>query len=104
MIEKNENTSDITEYGKDIEDLFISFMMTKPDLFVRCKGIINSSYFDDKQNRDTVAFIESYSTDYTVIPTLDVIKAITKKDIEIFSLTLTKPSNLKCIQKLQQKV
>jgi archaellum biogenesis ATPase FlaH len=83
MSEKNENTSEISDYSKDIEDLFISFMMTKPDLFVRCKGILKSDYFRDGQNRATVSFIENYSTDFTIIPSLEQIKAVTKKDIKL---------------------
>lgn len=78
-----ENASEINDYSKDIEDIFINFMMSKPDLFVRCKGIIKSQYFDDKQNRDTVAFIEGYSTDFTNIPSCEQIKAVTRKDIDI---------------------
>lgn len=73
--------SEINDYSKDIEDLFINFMMSKPDLFVRCKGILKSDYFDDKQNRDTIAFIEGYSTDFSIIPSLEQIKALTKKDV-----------------------
>ena len=80
---ENENSSEINDYTKDIEDLFINFMMSKPDLFVRCKGILKSDYFDDKQNKDTVAFIEGYSTDYSQIPSLEQIKAVTKKSIEL---------------------
>ena len=72
--------SEINDYSKDVEDLFINFMMSKPDLFIRCKGILKSDYFDDKQNRDTVAFIESYSVDFSDIPSLPQIKAITRKE------------------------
>lgn len=88
MSEKKEleNASEINDYSKDIEDLFISFMMTKPDLFVRCKGIIDSSYFDDGQNRDTISFIRDYSTDFTSIPTPDQIKAVTRKEIEFLDV------------------
>jgi len=82
----NESASEINDYSTDIEDLFISFMMSNKDLFVRCKGIIKSSYFDNKQNRDTVAFIESYSTDFAIIPSLDEIRAVTKKDIKIMEV------------------
>lgn len=76
-----ENESEISDYSTEIEDLFISFMMSKPDLFVRCKGIIKSSYFDDKRNREAVAFVESYSTDFSDIPTPQQVKAVTGKDI-----------------------
>jgi KaiC/GvpD/RAD55 family RecA-like ATPase len=82
----NENASEINDYSKDIEDIFISFMMSNKDLFVRCKGIIKSSYFDDRQNRDTVALIESYSTDFSKIPSLEQIKAITNKDVMIMEV------------------
>ena len=81
-----DDASEINDYSKDIEDLFISFMMSNKDLFVRCKGIIKSGYFDDKQNRDTVAFIEGYSTSFSIIPSLDEIKAVTKKDIRIMEV------------------
>lgn len=82
----SDDASKISDYSKDIEDLFISFMMSNKDLFVRCKGIIKSSYFDDKQNRDTVAFIEGYSTSFSLIPSLDEIKAVTKKEITIMEV------------------
>ena len=82
----SENASEINDYSKDIEDLFINFMMSRPDLFVRCKGILKSDYFDDKQNRDTVAFIEGYSVDFSNIPSLQQIKALTKKEVEIMEV------------------
>ena len=85
-MQENENASEIKDYSTHVEDLFISFMMSKPDLFVRCKGILKSDYFDNKQNRDTVAFIESYSVDFSNIPSLQQIKALTNKDIEIMEL------------------
>lgn len=87
---ENENASEISDYSKEIEDLFISFLMSKPDLFVRCKGILKSSYFDNKQNRDTVSFIEGYSTDFTEIPSLQQIKAVTGKDVMIMELEAAK--------------
>lgn len=82
-----ENASEITDYTKEVEDLFINFMVSKPDLFVRCKGILKSNYFDDKQNKDTVAFIEGYSTDFSNIPSLEQIKAVTNKDISLMQLS-----------------
>lgn len=83
--QEDSNASEITDYSKEVEDIFISFLMSSPDLFVRCKGIIRSEYFDDKQNRDTIAFIESYSTDFSKIPPLEAIQAITHKDIAIMT-------------------
>lgn len=85
-----ENASEITDYSKDIEDLFINFMVSNPDLFVRCKGILKSSYFDDRQNKDTIAFIESYSTDFTAIPSLEQIKAVTNKEVTLMPVEAAK--------------
>lgn len=89
-MQDKDNASEINDYSKDIEDLFISFMVSKPDLFVRCKGILNSVYFDDKQNRDTIAFIEGYSTDFTSIPSLEQIRAVTKKEVHIMEVEAAK--------------
>lgn len=88
-----EIASEITDYSKDIEDLFINFMMSKPDLFVRCKGILKSEYFDNTQNKDTVAFIEGYSTDFSMIPSLPQIKAMTGKEITLMELEAEKHDN-----------
>jgi len=79
----DENASEINDYSKDIEDIFISFLMSNPDLLVRCKGIIKSDYFDNGQNRASVAFIENYSTDFTIIPTPEIVYAATQKEVHI---------------------
>ena len=90
MKEEENIASEINDYSKEIEDLFISFMMSKPDLFVRCKGILKSQYFDNKQNRDTVAFIESYSVDFSNIPSPQQILAVTHKDVMIMEVDAAK--------------
>ena len=90
---QKENASEITDYSTDIENLFICFMMSNPDLFVRCKGILKADYFDNKQNRDTIAFIESYSVDFSSIPSLEQIKAVTGKDINLKELELSNHDN-----------
>ena len=82
----SEHSSEITEYTREIEDLFINFMVSKPDLFVRCKGIIKSGYFDDRKNKDAISFIESYSTDFSKIPALEQIKAVSGKDVTIMQM------------------
>jgi replicative DNA helicase len=81
-----ENASAVTNYDKEVEDLFINFMVSKPDLFVRCKGILKSEYFDNKVNRDAIAFIEGVSVGYSNIPSLQQIKAVTKKEVELMEV------------------
>lgn len=76
------SASDITDYSSEVEELFIRYMISKPDLYVRCKGILRAEYFDDKQNQKTVEFINSYSDDFSSMPDLSQIQALTGKKLE----------------------
>ena len=74
--------TDIIEYSKDMEDLFINMMFNEPELYIRCKGIINSKYFENRKNAETVDFINQHYLDHSNLPTREQIKAVTGKDIE----------------------
>jgi len=82
---RNEDTNEsgIMEYTVEIESLFIQFLISHPELFIRCKGILKSGYFDDRKNRETVKFIEDYSNEYSILPSIEQIQAITGKTIEL---------------------
>jgi len=86
----SEKDTAIKDYNKDIEDLFIDFMMSSADLFVRCKSILKPEYFDDRQNRETVSFIEAYSTEHAQLPSLEQIRALTKKNINLMPVEAAK--------------
>jgi archaellum biogenesis ATPase FlaH len=75
--------SEIKDYNTDIETLFIQFMMSNHELFVRCSGILKDSFFDNKQNRDVTTVIISHFMQYSTLPTVEQIKAITGKSIEL---------------------
>lgn len=75
--------SEIREYNADIESLFIQFMMSNSELFVRVAGIIKDDFFDDKQNKDTMSVIMSHFKEYSTIPTVEQVRAITGKHIEL---------------------
>lgn len=75
--------NEIKDYDKDIETLFIQFMMSNHELFVRCSGILKDEFFDDKQNRDTVTLIISHFSQYSNIPSVEQVKAITGKEVEL---------------------
>lgn len=78
--------SDIKGYDKSIEDLFINFLFSDPELFVRCKGIIDPSYFEDNKNKTTVSTLIDYSNKYNSLPTIEQVKSLCKKtDIELLS-------------------
>ena len=73
---------DIKEYTKDIEDLFIQFLYTDPETFVRVKNIISPKFFDDPDNRDTIKFLLNYTDEHSSLPTKDQLKAVVGASIE----------------------
>jgi len=80
---ENETLSEIKDYTKDIEDLFIQFLITDPELYIRCKGITQPQYFNNDENQAVVRFLDEHSNDHTTLPTIAQIKAVTgKKGLE----------------------
>lgn len=75
--------SEIKEYNTDIETLFIQFMLSNHELFVRCSGILRDNFFDNKQNKDTMSVIISHFQQYSTLPTVEQVRAITGKNIEL---------------------
>lgn len=75
--------SEINEYTKEIEDLFINFLFSDPELFVRCKGITSPDYFNSEVNKKTIEFLETHSSDYNSLPTLAQVLAVAQKEVEI---------------------
>ena len=69
-------------YTKELEDLFIGFMIKDSELYVRCQNIINSEFFSGK-NRDIVDMIIEYSDKYKVLPTVEQIKATHGVDVDL---------------------
>ena len=82
--------SEIKNYDSDVETLLIQFIMSNHELFVRCAGIISDTYFDDKQNRDIISIISSHFKEYATIPTVEQIRALTGKHIELITETAAK--------------
>lgn len=75
--------SEIKEYTPEIEALFIQFMMSNKELFVRSACILKEEYFDNKQNRDVVKLLITHAEQYTTMPSVEQVKAITGKELEL---------------------
>jgi len=60
--------SEVKNYSADMQKLFVQFMLTDPQLFTRIMGIVDDRHFD-RENRDVVKFIISYSDEYQKMPT-----------------------------------
>lgn len=75
--------SEVRDYNTDIEELFIRFFITYPELFVRCKGIIDSKHYSTTQHVKTINFLEDHANKHSTLPTIDQISAVTGKSYEI---------------------
>ncbi len=71
----------IHDYNEEIQQLFLNFLVTDPELFVRVNGIIEP-YMFNKKFQATVRFLKDHATDYSSIPTIDQISATTNVDLE----------------------
>jgi KaiC/GvpD/RAD55 family RecA-like ATPase len=71
----------IHDYNEEIQQLFLNFLVTDPELFVRVNGIIEP-YMFNKKFQATVKFLKDHATDYSSIPTIDQISATTNVDLE----------------------
>jgi archaellum biogenesis ATPase FlaH len=67
--------SDITTYDQEAQMLFIRFLVSDSDLFARCQNIIRPDFFDQKF-RKAVKFLVSYSLEYSTLPGLDQLEAV----------------------------
>ena len=72
----------IESYTKEIENLFVQFLYTDAEAFVRVKNIMKPAFFDDVQNRKVVDFLIEYTNEHTSLPTDEQMQAVTGKTIE----------------------
>lgn len=69
-----------TVYTDDLQKLFLEFMITDSELFVRCRNIVDPKYFS-KKYFDTVEMFIEHAEQYKSLPTVDQVKA--KCEIEL---------------------
>jgi archaellum biogenesis ATPase FlaH len=74
--------SEVKNYSADMQKLFVQFMLTDPQLFTRIMGIVDDRHFD-REVRDVVKFLISYSNEYQTMPSVEQIKAETGQVIEL---------------------
>jgi replicative DNA helicase len=63
-------------YSPEIQELFLRFIVSDPELFVRVNTIVEP-YMFDKKFQKTVTFLQEHTTEYNSIPTIDQIEATT---------------------------
>ena len=65
-----------TNYGYDIQKLYLEIMLSDAETFVRCQSIFDHTLFDRKL-QDTAEFMNKYVEEYSVLPTFDIVNAST---------------------------
>ena len=70
-----------TDYGYDIQRVYLEMMMSDAETFVRCQGIFDSKYFD-RRLQDAAKFLNDYVADHNALPTFDMINAAAKVDLK----------------------
>lgn len=80
--ENYNSDTDIRDYTVEVEELFIRFFLSCPDLFVRCLSVVRPKHYTSLQHRKAVEFILSHTDEHHVLPTLDQIQALSGKRFE----------------------
>jgi archaellum biogenesis ATPase FlaH len=70
-----------TDYGYDIQKVYLEMMMTDAETFVRCQTVFNPLAFD-RRLQDAAKFLDNYVSEHNAMPTFDMINAATKSDLK----------------------
>src|SRR6056300_1215725 len=79
--EINLATRQNTDYGYDIQKLYLEMMLTDAETFVRCQTVFNPQAFD-RRLQDAAKFLDDYVSEHNAMPTFDMINAATKSDLK----------------------
>ena len=69
-----------TDYGYDIQKLYLEMMLSDAGTFVRCQSILDPTLFD-KRLQDAAEFATAYVSEHNALPTFEMVKAATKTDL-----------------------
>jgi len=71
-----------TDYGYDIQKLYLEMMLGDAATFVRCQSIFDPSLFDRKLQAPA-EFMNQYVEEHNVMPTQDIVNAATGSDFKV---------------------
>jgi replicative DNA helicase len=70
-----------TDYGYDIQKVYLEMFMTDAESFVRCQGVFDPKTFD-RRLTDSAKFIKDYVEEHNALPTFDMVNAATNSDLK----------------------
>ena len=75
------STRQNTDYGYDIQKVYLEMMMTDAESFVRCQAVFDPEAFD-RRLTDPAKFLNDYVTEHNALPTFDMINAATQSNLK----------------------
>jgi archaellum biogenesis ATPase FlaH len=70
-----------TDYGYDIQRVYLEMFLTDAESFVRCQGVFEPTTFD-RRLQPAAEFLKNYVAEHNGLPTFDMINAATKIDLK----------------------
>ena len=70
-----------TDYGFDIQKLYLEMMLADAATFVRCQSIFDHTLFDRKL-QTAAEFMNTYVEEHNVMPTIDIVNAATSANFK----------------------
>ena len=70
-----------TDYGYDIQRVYLEMFMTDAQSFVRCQGVFDPAAFD-RRLQPAAEFLKNYVEEHNALPTFDIVNAATKVDFK----------------------
>ena len=68
--------NEIKEYSNELQQFFLEVLVSDKELLSRCQNVLESSYFA-RPLRETAKFIKEYANEYSNVPSVDQINAVT---------------------------
>ena len=81
LYNKHMATRQNTDYGYDIQKVYLEMMLTDAETFVRCQTVFDPKSFD-RRLQETAKFLNDYVTEHNALPTFEIINAATKADLK----------------------
>lgn len=75
------NTRQNTDYGYDIQKIYLEMLMTDAQSFVRCQAVFDPETFD-RRLQPAAKFLKNYVEDHNALPTFDMVNAATKTGLK----------------------
>jgi len=70
-----------TDYGYDIQKVYLEMMLTDAETFVRCQSVFDDQTFDRKL-QPAAKFINEYVVEHNAMPTFDMVNAATDSNLK----------------------